>query len=107
MAALDDNDMNGLLADDMGLGKTIQAISFICYLWETKKVRQPHLIIVPKSTVSNWMKEFRNWAPSMRVVNLIPTKDLRQEILAEQMGKDQFDVCVTTYEAIHSVPELA
>ena len=40
MAALDDNNMNGLLADDMGLGKTIQTIAFICYLWETKKVRK-------------------------------------------------------------------
>ena len=74
MASLDANDINGLLADDMGMGKTIQTISFICYLWETKRVRNmPHLVIGPKSTISNWMKEFRKWAPELRVVNLKPT----------------------------------
>ena len=63
MAALDENEMNGLLADDMGMGKTIQAIAFICYLKEAKGIRGPHLVIAPKSTIPNWMKEFRNWAP--------------------------------------------
>mmetsp|Transcript_46840 Transcript_46840/g.62010 ORF Transcript_46840/g.62010 Transcript_46840/m.62010 type:complete len:104 (+) Transcript_46840:309-620(+) len=86
LAALDDNDMNGLLADDMGLGKTVQTIAFICYLWETKQMRdRPHLVIAPKSTISNWMKEFRNWAPELRVVNLVPTADLREEILRDKM----------------------
>ena len=107
MAALDDNNMNGLLADDMGLGKTIQTIAFICYLWETKNVRDnPHLVIAPKSTISNWMKEFRCWAPELRVVNLIPRKEIRNEILNNQMQPGQFDVCVTTYEALHYVPEI-
>ena len=101
MAALDENDMNGLLADDMGLGKTIQTISFICYLWETKLIRdRPHLVIAPKSTISNWMKEFRCWAPELRVVNLDPRKEQRTQILEELMQPGQFDVCVTTYEAI-------
>ena len=39
VAALDANDMNGLLADDMGLGKTVMTIAYICYLWETKGLR--------------------------------------------------------------------
>ena len=39
MASLDANNVNGLLADDMGMGKTIQTISFICYLWETKGIK--------------------------------------------------------------------
>lgn len=64
MASLNENDMNGILADDMGLGKTIQAISYISYLRESKGiVKQPHLVIAPKSTISNWMKEFRHWTP--------------------------------------------
>lgn len=64
--------MNGILADEMGLGKTIQAISYIAYLTETKHVHQPHLVIVPKSTISNWMKEFNFWTPDLKVVNLVP-----------------------------------
>lgn len=107
MASLDANNINGLLADDMGMGKTIQTISFICYLYETKNIRkQPHLVIAPKSTISNWMKEFKNWAPDLRVVNLIPRKDERESILKHKMKPGTFDVCVTTYDAVCIVPEL-
>ena len=76
-------------------------------MWETKLIRdKPHLVIAPKSTISNWMKEFRCWAPELRVVNLDPRKEHRTQILEEQMQPGQFDVCVTTYEAIQYVPEI-
>ena len=77
--------MNGILADEMGLGKTIQAIAYIAYLIEAKKVTKPHLIIAPKSTISNWMKEFRTWMPTLKVVNLVPVQELRYQILEEEM----------------------
>lgn len=78
--------MNGILADDMGLGKTIMAISILCYIWEHKNIKNdPHLIVAPKSTVSNWMKEFARWAPHFRVVNLNPKMEFRRDILDNQM----------------------
>lgn len=43
----------------MGLGKTIQTISLIAYLIEFKSIKRPFLIITPKSTVPNWLKEFK------------------------------------------------
>ena len=52
------------------------------------------------------MKEFRCWAPELRVVNLDPRKEQRTQILEELMQPGQFDVCVTTYEAIQYVPEI-
>lgn len=60
-----------------------------------------HIIIAPKSTISNWMNEFEKWAPFLTVVNLIPTKEHRDNILKNQMKKGTFDVCVTTYEALN------
>ena len=60
----------------------------------------PHLIVAPKSTISNWLKEFKIWAPFFRVVNLIPTMEYRDEILSNQMQPGYFDVVVTTYEAL-------
>jgi SWI/SNF-related matrix-associated actin-dependent regulator of chromatin subfamily A member 5 len=106
MASLNENEMNGILADEMGLGKTIQAISYIAYLIEAKKVTKPHLVIAPKSTISNWMKEFRSWLPTLKVVNLQPVQELRYQILEEEMQSGKFDVCVTTYDALNIVPEL-
>ena len=52
------------------------------------------------------MKEFRLWAPELRVVNLDPRKGIREDILANQMKPGNFDVCVTTYDAILICPEL-
>ena len=106
MAALLENGMNGLLADDMGLGKTIQAISLICYAYETKGIKLPNLIVAPKSTISNWMKEFSIWAPSLKVINLNPQKEMRAEILQLMQEPGSMDVCVTTYDALYRVPEL-
>ncbi len=36
----------------------------------------------------------------MRVVNLNPLMEVRDDIIKNQMQKDQFDVCVTTYEGV-------
>ena len=52
------------------------------------------------------MKEFAIWAPSLRVINLNPQKDIRAEILLQMEEPDSFDVCVTTYDALYRVPEL-
>ena len=83
------------------MGKTIQSISILAYMWETMKIRnEPHLIVGPKSTISNWMNEFKTWAPFFRVVNLVPTIDVREDILRNKMKKGYFDVCVTTYDAL-------
>ena len=83
------------------MGKTIQAIALLAYLHENVSFEgRPHLIVGPKSTISNWMKELQKWTPFFRVVNLIPTKEHREEILRTQMVPGRFDVCVTTYEGI-------
>jgi len=46
-----------LLADDMGLGKTYQAISFMAWLRENQKIKQPILIIAPTGLLANWRTE--------------------------------------------------
>ena len=101
MASLHENKLNGILADDMGMGKTIQSISMLAFLHESLRISGPFLIVAPKSTISNWMKEFKTWAPFFKVVNLIPTKEHRTRILKEEMQPGKFHVVVTTYEALN------
>jgi SWI/SNF-related matrix-associated actin-dependent regulator 1 of chromatin subfamily A len=55
-----------ILADEMGLGKTCQVISFLAHLHEMGE-RGPHLIVVPSSTLENWLREFRNFCPELVV----------------------------------------
>lgn len=60
-------ELNAILGDEMGLGKTIQIVAFLSYLKQIGK-NGPHLIVVPSSTVENWMGEFHKWCPTLKVV---------------------------------------
>ncbi len=53
-----------ILADEMGLGKTMQAITAIRMLLLSSELRNV-LLICPKPLVTNWMREFRQWAPEI------------------------------------------
>ena len=123
MIHLQDKGLNGILADEMGLGKTLQSISIMAYNFDYLHVNGPHLVVVPKSTLSNWMNEFNRWCPSLRIFRFHGNKEdrelMRDTMLTHQAagdtskrptsklenGKDDhtnskraFDVCVTTYE---------
>ena len=63
LAAAIPQDNNCILADEMGLGKTIQCVSHLAYLAQTLSIMGPFLVIVPLSTVHNWVKEFAKYAP--------------------------------------------
>ncbi|EFY89684.1 putative helicase-DNA-binding protein [Metarhizium acridum CQMa 102] len=57
-----------VLADEMGLGKTVQVISLVVYLVQENPKCWPFLISVPNATCPNWRREFKQWAPELRVV---------------------------------------
>ncbi|MCC6508328.1 MAG: DEAD/DEAH box helicase, partial [Pirellulaceae bacterium] len=56
-----------ILADEMGLGKTMQAITTVRMLLLAGQLRTV-LLICPKPLVTNWVREFRQWAPEIPVV---------------------------------------
>jgi len=106
MIKLHDHGINGILADEMGLGKTLQTISLLAYLRESRGVKGPHLVIVPKSVVGNWIREFKMWCPSIRVVRMGGGKEERTKIVTQELpkdprtGKHKFDVLVSSYEGV-------
>merc|ERR1719204_1699742 len=67
LANLYQNGINGILADEMGLGKTLQSISLLAWLKQIKGFSGPFLVLAPKSTLSNWQREFQHWAPCFDV----------------------------------------
>lgn len=117
MIRLRANGLNGILADEMGLGKTLQSISMLAYLHEFLNISGPHLVLVPKTTLSNWLNEFAKWLPALRVVKFHGTKEERAEtgaavldgvsitndrkrrrkVINQHEGRT-WDVIVTTYE---------
>ncbi|CAM9010417.1 unnamed protein product [Wickerhamomyces anomalus] len=91
------NNLSCILADEMGLGKTCQVIAFLSHLKETG-IQGPHLVVVPSSTLENWMREFRKFAPSFVVEPYYGSQSEREEmreILTSRL--DEIDVIVTTY----------
>jgi len=99
MVSLHNNNLNGILADEMGLGKTIQTISLLTYLMEKKKNMGPFLVIVPLSTLSNWMMEFQKWAPSVTCISFKGSPAARRAVQGI-IRSGRFNVLVTTYEYI-------
>ncbi|CAL1706892.1 unnamed protein product [Somion occarium] len=91
-----------ILADEMGLGKTVQVISFFAHLRE-RGPKGPHLIIVPASTLENWLREFQRFASDIHVQAYYESKEKRAN-LREYLRQNQanqvengWEVLITTY----------
>jgi SWI/SNF-related matrix-associated actin-dependent regulator of chromatin subfamily A member 5 len=100
LARLYNNGISGILADEMGLGKTVQTVAMIGYLTEFKDAPGPHMVLAPKSTMSNWIKEFKKWLPNTRIVYVGGSKEERDEQLKTQVQPDKFDVVITSFEIV-------
>lgn len=100
LVSLHENGISGILADEMGLGKTLQTISFLGYLRHVCGTTGPHLIVVPKSTLDNWKREFTMWTPEVNVLILQGAKEERHQLINERLIDEKFDVCITSYEMI-------
>ncbi|CAG9760588.1 unnamed protein product [Ceutorhynchus assimilis] len=98
MISLYENGINGILADEMGLGKTLQTISLLGFMKHYKNTAGPHIVIVPKSTLSNWINEFSKWCPSLRAVCLIGDQAERNALIRDVLMPGEWDVCVTSFE---------
>ncbi|KAK0142760.1 SWI/SNF-related matrix-associated actin-dependent regulator of chromatin subfamily A member 5 [Merluccius polli] len=90
LISLYENGINGILADEMGLGKTLQTISLLGYMKHYRNIPGPHMVLVPKSTLYNWMNEFKRWVP-------VAPRRLPHR---RQGPEGEWDVCVTSYEML-------
>ncbi|XP_078250692.1 SWI/SNF-related matrix-associated actin-dependent regulator of chromatin subfamily A containing DEAD/H box 1 isoform X2 [Pogona vitticeps] len=105
LALLHKHSLNGILADEMGLGKTIQAIAFLAYLFQVGDMG-PHLIVVPASTLDNWIREVNLWCPELQVLFYYGSQDDRRHLRMDIHNKvADFNVIVTTYNCAISSPE--
>uniref|UniRef100_A0A6Q2XNK6 SWI/SNF related, matrix associated, actin dependent regulator of chromatin, subfamily a, member 1 n=1 Tax=Esox lucius TaxID=8010 RepID=A0A6Q2XNK6_ESOLU len=83
----------------MTLG-TLQTIALLGYLKHYRNIPGPHMVLVPKSTLHNWMNEFKRWVPTLKAVCLIGDKDARAAFIRDVMMPGEWDVCVTSYEMV-------
>ena len=80
-----------------GLGKTAQVIAFLGSLLE-KGEKGIHLIIVPSSTLDNWVREFNKFCPSLIVRVYYGTQQERVYQGYELKDPEtEYHVLITTY----------
>ncbi|KAF3481580.1 Fun30p [Arthroderma uncinatum] len=92
-----DQGLSCILADDMGLGKTCQVIAFLSHLFEVG-IYGPHLVVVPASTLENWLREFSLFCPKLKTMPYYAGQAARAEIRQEiEDNKDNINVVITTY----------
>ena len=96
-----------ILADDMGLGKTCQVIAFLAHLSETGE-KGPHLVVVPSSTLENWLAEFQKFCPALVVRPLYAALNERAYIREEiEVNREEVNVVITTYTTAKSKEDFA
>lgn len=100
LVKLYESGINGILADEMGLGKTLQTISLMAWLREFRGIPGPYLVIAPKTTLGNWVREVNKWCPVLRCFKFHGNQDQRAEMIANEIWPDKYDVFVTSYEVL-------
>ena len=97
LSTLYERRLSCILADDMGLGKTCQVIAFLAHLLE-KDVKGPHLVVVPGSTLENWLREFSIFCPQLNVMPYYAHQSERPGIQTQILAsRDAVNVVITTY----------
>lgn len=91
-----------VLADEMGLGKTMQTVVSLRLLAHQGLVRRA-LLVCPKPLVTNWRREFSQWAPELPVTIMEGNQSQRQWL----WNKAEQGVLIANYELIVRDRELA
>lgn len=84
----------------LSIGKTLQTISLLGYLKHYRGMNGPHLIIAPKSTLTNWMNEIKRWVPTLSAVCLIGQQEARSKLVREVVLPGNWEILVTSYEMV-------
>ena len=87
---------NGVLADDMGLGKTVQTIAYLQVARSRTTKKSRDVVVVPASTLGNWQREFKRFAPGCAVTVYHGSQAERRQLRTDG-DVLRADVVLTTY----------
>ena len=91
-----ENQLAGLLCDDMGLGKTHQAMALMVLLREQQDVKEPFIVVCPRTVISHWRNKIREYAPGLVTVQHHgPHRNLEQSL-------KRGDVLLTSYGVLRN-----
>ena len=98
LRTLDQYGFGGILADDMGLGKTLQVISVIKAVHDDNpEAPGTSLVVCPASLVYNWGEEIKRFAPELKFLLILGTRNERSQLV--EQWRD-YDILVTSYDLL-------
>ena len=109
-----EGDRGGILGDEMGLGKTVQVAAFLSAVFgktataedKTRSFPLPAgdcrqaLVVVPKSTLSNWQHELKTWG--FFRVQCFHGGAKNKEAAMRAASERECEVVLTTYDLVRS-----
>eukprot|EP00980_Cylindrotheca_fusiformis_P029577 scaffold23539_cov137-Cylindrotheca_fusiformis.AAC.2 len=90
-------------------GKTVQIVCYLEHLSRVEKIRRPHLVVVPLSTVEHWRREFEGWTDMVCCVyhdrqrvwrDVLREYEWYYEDRPHTSDYLKFDILVTTYDTL-------
>lgn len=85
----------------------MQCASLLGYFSEMLQIFGPFLVVVPLSTVPNWIREFRKWIPNLNAVVYVGDTKSREVIRQFEFNNRRrsdrefkFEALITTYELV-------
>lgn len=100
LLSLKKNGFGGCLADDMGLGKTIQVIAFLS---DSSMKNEKTIIIVPKTLIENWRREFIKFSPTSGIYIYHGPKRNEQEIKKNNIIITTYTTFVNDYNQLSKI----
>lgn len=91
-----------ILGDDMGLGKTAQALAGARRLVRSGEIEWA-LVVAPRTLITNWVAEAKNWAPELTIATALPLGTEREERWSKLVRRAH--ILVTSYEQIQQPTE--
>ncbi|XP_037083682.1 transcriptional regulator ATRX homolog [Pollicipes pollicipes] len=95
-----------ILAHCMGLGKTLQVVVLLHTLLDSAETRGKMacaLVVCPKNTVQNWVRELKQWqkrcrVPEVDVIDITFRKDNYERSFELEEWRTEGGVCVLSYD---------
>ena len=85
----------------------MQCAALLGYFSEVLNIYGPFLVVVPLSTVPNWIKELKKWIPNVNAIVYVGDTKSREVIREFEFHSKRrsdrefkFEVLITTYELV-------
>jgi SNF2 family DNA or RNA helicase len=73
----------------------------LAYFKHHLSIASLYLMVVPRSTLRNWVHEFKQWTSDISIVVLTRNKEECADVIVNRLILQDLEACITSYEMPH------